>query len=42
LLRLEAAQGGNLEIVKMKMKPYINDETINGVNNNAKLAGILE
>jgi hypothetical protein len=39
---LEAVQGGNLETLKMKMKPDINEETINGVNDNAKLAGKLE
>jgi hypothetical protein len=39
---LEATQGGNLKTLKMKMKPSINVETINGVNDNAKLAGKLE
>jgi hypothetical protein len=39
---LEATQGGNLETLKMKMKPYINVGTINGVNDNAKLVGKLE
>jgi hypothetical protein len=39
---LEATQGGNLKTRKMKMKPYINVRTINGVNYYDKLGGKLE
>jgi hypothetical protein len=39
---LEATQGGNLETLKMKMKPPINVRTINEVNNYVKLGGKLE
>jgi hypothetical protein len=39
---LEATQGGNLETLKMKMKPSINVKTINEVNDNTKLGGKLE
>jgi hypothetical protein len=39
---LEATQGGNLKTLMMKMKPYINVRTFNGVNDYAKLAGKLE
>jgi hypothetical protein len=39
---LEATQGGNLEILKTKMKPSTTVRTINGVNDYAKLGGKLE
>jgi hypothetical protein len=39
---LEAAQGGNLETLKIKMKPSTNVRMINGVNNYTKLGGKLE
>jgi hypothetical protein len=41
---LEAAQGGNLETLKMKMKmrPSTIVKTINGVRNYIKLGGKLE
>jgi hypothetical protein len=39
---LEAAQEGNFETLKMKMKPSTNVRTINGVNNYTKLGGKLE
>jgi hypothetical protein len=39
---MEATQGGELEILKTKMKPSTNVRTINGVNNYIKLGGKLE
>jgi hypothetical protein len=42
LLRLEATQGGNLETLKMKMKPSTDVRTITGVNIYTKLGGKLE
>jgi hypothetical protein len=39
---LEAAQGGNLETLKMKMKLSTNVRTINGVKNYTKLGEKLE
>jgi hypothetical protein len=39
---LEATQGGNLEIVKMKMKLSTNVRVVSGVNNYFKLGGKLE
>jgi hypothetical protein len=39
---LEATQGGNLEALKMKMKPSTTVRTINGINDYAKVVGKLE